>query len=290
MTPPDDGFPRTRWELPAAESFALLEGPSADGKRALKLALLELVARTRLAVVNVEEAKRFGRIKHTAVLRSTGGAGRLAGSLASVMDHYDRTPKHSYRDSTVGIPVTELARAVAEDGGLSGWIKRVVMPELQIHGLYDQQTRKALGIFTRTSWERTAAGEQARDDLVRRIGQGERGFRDWVDTDPARALAFVGVAGSSLLLMDALHPDIRRLREQTAANSGASVASGGESSADRDETVNDITLDSTEGLDADAFDLDLDLGAFDSLDSAFAAIDAGVDSGGDGGGDGGGGD
>ncbi len=161
----------------------------------------------------------------------------------------------------------------------------MLLPELQIHGLYDQQTRKSLGIFTRTSWERTAAGEQARADLVRRTGQGERGFRDWVDTDPARALAFVGVAGSSLLLMDALHADIRRLREQPAANSGASVTSGGESSADHDGTVNDVTLDGTEGLNADAFDLvDLDLWAFVSLDSAFAAMDAGVDSGGDGGG------
>lgn len=284
MIVPDDGFPRTRWELPGAESFVLLEGPSTDGKRAMKLALLELVARRRLAVVNVEESKRFGRTKHTAVLRSTEGTGQLAGSLASVMDHYDRNPKHSYRDGTVGIPVADLAQAIAQDEGPSGWVKRVLLPELQIHGLYEQQTRRALGILTRTSWERTTAGELARADLVRRTGQGERGFRDWVDTEPALALAFVDVAGSSLLLMDAFHPDIRRLREQTATNSGASLASGGESSADRDETVNDITLDGTEGLDADEFDLDI--GAFDSLDSAFAAIDAGVDSGGDGGGGG----
>ena len=287
MIVPDDGVPHTRWELPAAESYVLLEGPSADGKRALKLALLELVARRRLAVVNVEEQKRFGRIKHTAVLRSTGGAGRLSGSLASVMDHYDRNPKHSY---TEGIPVTQVARAVAEDGGLSGWVKRVVLPQLQIHGLYEQRTHKSLGIFSRTRWERTAAGELARADLVRRTGQGERGFRDWVDTDPARALAFVGVSGSSLLLMDALHPDIRRLREQASSDSGVYFATGGDE-AERNETVNDISFDGTEGLDANAFDLELNLGAFDTLDSAFDAIDAGVDSGGDGGGgDGGGGD
>jgi hypothetical protein len=269
----------------------LLEGPSADGKRALKLALLELVARRRLAVVNVEEQKRFGRTKRTAVLRSTGSAGRLSGSLASGMGHFDRTPQHTYPDGTAGVPVADVARTIAKDGGLSGWVKRVVLPELQVRGLYEQQQRKFLGIFTRTSWERTPAGEQVRADLVRRTKEGERGFRDWVDTDPARALAFVGVAGSSLLLMDALHPDIRRLREQAASDSGVYFAAGDGDDAERDEEMaDDVGVEGTGALDLGSFDFDLDLGSFDAIDSAFDAIDAGVDSGGNGGGgDGGGG-
>ncbi|MDQ3327276.1 MAG: hypothetical protein M3506_01955, partial [Chloroflexota bacterium] len=236
MAVPDTDFPRTHWELFSAESYVLLEGPSADARRALKLAMLELVARRRLVLVNVEEPRRFGRTKRTAVLRSVGGAGRLAGSLANVMRHYERATQHTYSDATVGVPMADLARAIAKDGGVSGWVKRVVLPELQLHALYEQQQRRTLGFFTRTRWERTPAGEQVRAELIRRTEYAVRDFRGWVDTDPARALAFVGVAGSSLLLMDSLHPDLRRLREQSlVGNTRMYVSAGSDDSDERNE-------------------------------------------------------
>lgn len=298
----DYGFGQERWTLPAPESYVLLEGSKADGARTLKLALLELVARKYLILHTVEEPRRFGRTKSTAVLSpGSADASTATGALRSVLERYGRAETKTYPDGTVGVPVAELARAMGTGGGLSTWVRDVVLPELELRGLYAREQRKRLGLFTTTQWTPTPAGEQLRQELLSRTQQGEREFRGWVDTDPARALAFVGIAGSSVFLLDQLHPDIRRLREQQGGDTGYYGAS--DASSDPDEMETEPDADASDagaleaggldmgGLDADAFSLDFDLGAFDGLDGAFDAIDAGVDSGTDaGGGDGGGGD
>ena len=127
---------------------------------------------------------------------------------------------------------------------------------------------------------------------------GEERFGQWVDGDPAQALAFLGVAGSSVLLMSPLHPDIRRLHERHRAE-GADAASVGVYPIIGDVSNNydlgDEPGNLLSGCDFGAFDLDLSV--FYALDSVFSAIDSGVDSGGGdggwggdrGGGDGGGG-
>ncbi len=98
----------------------------------------------------------------------------------------------------------------------------------------------------------------------------------WVDDAPAQALAFLGFAGSSSLLMEGLHPDLRRLREQRHTEAGAYLgAEGNDPEAGWGDTLNDLDLGA------------LDLSVLDGLDGALSAIDAAVGSGG--GGDGGGG-
>jgi hypothetical protein len=94
----------------------------------------------------------------------------------------------------------------------------------------------------------------------------------WVDDDPARALAFLAVAGSPPLLIEELHPVLRRLRERPQPKAGVYFfgAEGGTAG------------DDTEAVWGDALG---DLGALvlDGLDGALSAIDAAVGSGGGGG-------
>jgi hypothetical protein len=61
------GFGR-RWELTAPESYALLHGPKREhGTQAFKLALIELIARKKISLVE-EEKRGFFRRKGITLL------------------------------------------------------------------------------------------------------------------------------------------------------------------------------------------------------------------------------
>jgi hypothetical protein len=99
--------------------------------------------------------------------------------------------------------------------------------------------------------------------------------------------------------MTFLFPDLRLLQERMADSATVTSDATPEMGQYRtgDESGSIAAEEALSGLDVpgQAFDLssltfDFDLGTFDSLDSAFEAIDAGVDSGGGDGGDGDGGD
>lgn len=286
-------LPRNRWRLTAPESYVLLYGPKSGGG-ALKLALLELVARECLELVEVEERGAFGRTRTVAILRHGSGKRDPGGPpLDAVVELLGSVRNGASEGSSAGMPVVELARATRKQyGRFGGYAEAEVLPALMRRGLYERRERRFLGIFRYTRWEPTRAGVEARAELERNISLGEERFGEWVDVDPAQALAFLGAAGSSVLLMSPLHPDIRRLHERRRAE-GADAASAGVY-----PIVGDVSApDNPEGepgnllgyFDPGAFDLDL--GVFDALDGAFSAIDSGVDSGDGGwGGDGGGGD
>lgn len=239
----EGGWAANRWELSAPESHALLYGPKAKPGQVLKLAVLELVARKALALVEVEEPGFFGT-KKAAVLTDGPERGLSLGSrpLAAVLDLYGGIPRNSFPGGVTGARSTACSGSSPQRAGRS------------------------------------------RPRARRR----ERSFGDWVDREPARALAFLGVAGSSVLLMDAIHPDLQRLREEEEATGYA----GGVYTGDPDDTLQDDASppDSFEPGTLDFGALDLDFGAFGDLGSAFDSIDAGVDAGGGGDSGGGGGD
>ena len=87
-----------------------------------------------------------------------------------------------------------------------------------------------LGTFKDSPRETTRAGEATRAELAGSRFLGKEQFHRWVDSDPAQALAFLGLAGSSVPLMKELHPDIRRLREREHATGATAAISGGEAS------------------------------------------------------------
>jgi hypothetical protein len=293
------GF-RNRWELTAPESYALLYGPK-DARQIFKLALLELVARGHLELAETEEPGRFGRSRKAVVLRHGANRERPESrSLADVLTLFTGAVARPVGGRQTEMPVPELARSArTRYGSFEDYVETQVMPGLKRRNLFERRMRRRLGIFKTTRWEPTYAGEAAKAELAGSMTLGEEKFAEWVDREPSQALQFLGLAGSSVLLMPPLHPDIQRLRENPqyrhrddwyAAGYVPVVGSGMAEDAPDTEGAEDIGDPGALDLDA----LSLDPGG---LGDATSAIDSGMDSGGGGfwsgdggwGGDGGGG-
>jgi len=288
----DRGF-RNRWELPAPESYALLYGPK-DARQIFKLALLELVARGYLELAEIEEPGRFGRSRKTTVLRHGTNRGRPESrSLGAVLSLFTGAVARPVGGRQTEMPVPDLARSARTHyGSFEGYVEAQVMPALQRRNLFERRMRRRLGIFQTLRWEPTHSGEAARAELLGSMALGEERFAGWVDLEPSQALRFLGLAGSSVLLMSPLHPDVRRLRETPEARRSRDdwIAAGyvPVAGAAADDPGGERPGDGGDpgGLDLDT--LSLDFGALGGLGDASSAIDSGVDSSGGGFWDGGG--
>lgn len=146
------------------------------------------------------------------------------------------------------------------------------MPGLVSRGFYERQAQPGF-------WKITHAREVARTELERDLTTlGRERLSLWVDDESTQALAFLGAASSSPLLIEELHPNLRRLHDRHQTEGGAYLGAEGGAAGDDTEAVWGDTLG----------DLDLgtlDLSVLDGLDSALSAIDTAVGNGG--GGDGG---
>jgi hypothetical protein len=273
----EKGWRGSHWELTAPESYVLVYGPKAGGSRPFKLALMELVAGKCLVLTDAKDSALFGLWKRSVALLAPGARHQPldSRSLSSLLDLLGEMSPRTTRDGNVGIPVAKFARkARRKYGWMGGYAETEVMTDLVNRGFYERQEQRGL-------WKITRAGKAARTELERNLAtHGRERLSLWVDDDPAQALAFLGLAGSSSLLMKELHPDLRRLRERRHTETGAYLgaeggAEGNDPEAGWGDSLNDLDLGA------------LDLGALDGLDGALSAIDAAVGSGG--GGDGGGG-
>jgi hypothetical protein len=153
----------------------------------------------------------------------------------------------------------------------------VVMKAIVEKGYFHREQRTLLKIIPYQRWSLTRSGEAARARLTVSMRLGESQFGLWMDRQPNRALAYVGLMGPAILLMEPLHPDLKRLHEvQERTGDGGSGIS--DDASESEDPSGDLNL---EGLDLDVL--------YD-LDGTFDAIDSGVDAGGAGdGGDGDGG-
>ena len=276
------GWPRSRWELSAAESYALLYGSrTSKPSQPFKLAVLELVSRRVLELVEVERSG-FLRRKKIAVL-SMGDGTTDNEVLLAVQSLYLGCGKTVYPGGLVGAEVKTLAEQAGRTySSRKGFAEAVVMKALAEKGFFRREQRSFLSIIPYQRWSLTRSGEAARARLIVSMRLGESQFGRWVDRQPNRALAYLGLMGPAILLMEPLHPDLKRLHEEHERTGDGGGVPG----------------DGTEGEDSsgeDAMDFgDLDLGGFDldmlgDLDDTFDAIDSGVDTGGGDGGDGDGG-
>ena len=234
------GWPRNRWELSAAESYALLYGPkTSKPSQPFKLAVLELVYRRVLEMVEVEKSGLF-RTKKVAVLRK--GEGTTDNEvLLAVRDLYFTSGKSVYPDGVPGVEVKSLAeRASQQYSSRKGFAEAVVMKALEERGFYRRERRSFLGIIPYQRWALSRSGEAAREQLKLTMRLGESQFGRWVDREPNQALACLGLVGPAVLLMEPLHPDLQRLREvqdrtgDGVGSSGTSGDSQGEESSGED--------------------------------------------------------
>jgi len=280
----------TRWEPPGPESYVLLHGVDRPDAQPFKLAITELVARGALKLVEIEEPGVFGIRRHVSVLTQGSQRERVPErSLAAVQRIFGEAKLDSFSDGTIGVTVQDLAvTAQRRYRPLSAYTMDEVLPALIERGYYAREKRKILGIFPSSRYVLTPSGQAARADLQQRMDVGQAELHGWVRNDRSHALLYVGLAGSSMLLMPMLFADVEELRAEAASLPGVEEPGG---------------IGSGEGplMDPGLNVGALDLGAFGGLDAALGAIDAGIESGvgsgdggwggdgGFGGGDGGGG-
>lgn len=273
-----NAWSRSRPELTAPESYVLIYGPTAGGSRPLKLALMELIAGRRLALLDARDRGPLGLWKRSVALLAPGRDLRPpeSRSLTALLDLLAKIPPKTTLDGKSGVPVTEFVReALRKYGWPGGYAESEVAPSLSSRGLYQHASA---GFRATSGWKLTRAGEAAQADLERGLELRGKRLSLWVDEDPSQALAYLGIAGSSMMLMKELHPDLRRLHEQQVINGGFGVEGGG-SEAPPEDLFKDIDLGA----------LGFDLGALEGLDNAFSTIGSTISGGGGGGCDGGGG-
>ena len=199
--------------LGAPELYVLRHGPD-KATEIFKLALHELVARGVVKLAILQQGS--GRTTtHTVLLRPGVQRPReLSRPLSSIMDAYDGLTAQQPVDASTGIAVEELARALRErhQGTLSQWVTDEVVGTLVERHLYAEEQHKRLGLFNTTSYEPTPDGKAAQAELEASIKRAEDQFGSWASGEPARAAAFLAIAGPAVLVMPDLQPAIERFR------------------------------------------------------------------------------
>ena len=122
----------TRWYLTAAESLVLRDGSRAKPAEVLKLAVLELVTRRVLRLVEVEGRDWRGRPKPETVIGAGARPAPLDGPLAPIAAIALEASAKTYPDGTVGLGIPAFAHAFRIKHGNSPgqYIERSVLPAL----------------------------------------------------------------------------------------------------------------------------------------------------------------
>ena len=300
----------SEWDLTAPESLVLRDGPKAARQQVVKLALLELVTRGSLRLVDVEGRSWIGRSRVEKILASGHRPLPNTGPLAPIATAFYNATPATLPDGTSGRRISSVAQAFATGARTGGnrYRDETILPGLAARALYRRERSRLLGLFQRTRWVLTPDGERRRAELSRLLAEGERELSTHLVRDPREVAAVLAGTGAAALLMTASYPELNLLSQRLrAANTGDGGVTWAGSPVYTDSPdggapnePSPSPTDSTEAMstDAAAFEfgsLDiggLDLSAFDGVDAAFGAIDSGVDAGGGGdgsGGDGGGG-
>ena len=293
-----------RWELTAPESFVLRNGPyGSKPAEVIKLAVLELVTRRVLRLVEVESRDRRGGRTTEMVIGAGGRPAPLDGPLAPVAKIALEASAQTYPDGTVGLSIPGFAKAfVAKHGNLPHrYILQSVLPALEARGLFAGRQGTFFRIFPHKAWTRTPEGEVALARLAEITETAEREVSQWLEREPKRVASFLALAGAAALLVPAAYPAFEELarRLHSESDDGGIVPLAiilGTVLQSPDAEPDEQGTDAGQGTDVGGLDfsvLSLDFSGFAGLDGAFAGIDAGIDAGtasADGGGGGGGGD
>ena len=216
-----------RWDLSAPESLVLRDGPNAKPAEVIKLAVLELVTRRVLRLVEVETRNKRGKVKTEVVIGAGSRPAPTEGPLAVVARIALEAKVQTRPDGTVGIGLPAFARVfVASHKNVpKSFIDHSVLPALESRGLYRSERRKWLRIFTYTHWERTPAGDRALTQLGELTTTAERDVAEWSERQPQRLATFLAVAGGAALLVPAAYPTFEEFsnRIRTPPDDGSIV-------------------------------------------------------------------
>ncbi len=277
--------------LTAAEALVLQNPQLNQGRAALKLTLMELLARRIVTMRRDERKGMFGRTQHTDYLELAPDAAQRIPDVAhvrSVIEMIRAADKKGY-DATMLEVISQARKTFGAD--LAAYHSKHVVPNLIGRGLIEAYQAKRLGIFTTTKYRHTAQGETVRQQLAAHLEQA-RALPKTIERNPAQAAALVATLGGSILLVDELKPYYGRLSQAMRPGGGdAGVYIGDDDDSDNDDSS---SLDSSDFGFGDFGSFDFDFNTFHTLDTSMDAFDSSfdssADSGSDGGSDGGGSD
>ncbi len=244
------------WRLSAPESYVLLNGTE-ETAEPFKLAIMELVSRGVLALddfvfrgsadgadvgLNVQTGNK--------VLRSGPNATvPVEAPLASVVRIYQNIATMAFQGQ---VGVAEFLRQARRTyGSINAYTTVELLPALIERGLYGRKKGKRLWLFPVTRTVLTPAGQTARAELQQWVDLGQGSFGPWAGSDPRLAMAFLGGAGASVLLVPPVYTRLRGLYDEVDA-------------------PGDVNWDGSA--------IDFDPGSFTALDSSFDTLSSSVDT------------
>jgi hypothetical protein len=253
--------------LTAPEAHALLSLPRFDGAYAVKLGLMELLARGVLLASEELKPTLLGRRRFLCLRVAENVPDSLpvpAASLIAVV--------RAAEPSGGAITAIHAAASRAYKAKFAHFLVDQVGPSLVARGLAEASSKRLLGMIPLTRFERTAAGEATRARIEAAM-HAARAIPQCLDSDLAQAVALAAAAGSAILMVDGLRPYYRKLaeamRDRGADLGYTPILDGGSGTA---EGVSG-------GPDFGSFDFGgCDFGSFDGFESCFDAFDSGFDS------------
>lgn len=260
--------------LSAPEGLVLMN-PRTSGREAVKLGLMELLAKRALIVQKAERKGLFGK-RQTRVKVASGS--RLRKPHMQMLHRALFSVVRLKWGEADGVTMRVLVKGLHKPFGanLQGFVSHYVRRDLIVNGLLEQKTKRFLGMIPYASYQLTAAGKKAHARLDQQMQQA-RTLPKLLASDPAQAAALAIALGGSVLLVEELRPYLEELagvvRQYGAGGEGGDAGYG----ADEELTWE---------LDAEALNA-LDAGMAD-LEASFDAATSDGNNGGNGGGNGGG--
>ena len=286
----------TRWDLTAPESLVLRDGTRAKPGEVLKLAVLELVTRRVLRLVEVEGRSWRGRPTSETVIGAGARPAPVDGPLAPIAAIALEATAKTYPDGTVGLGIPAFTHAFRIKHGNSPgqYVERSVLPALEARGLFERRQGKWLGLFASTTWTRTPEGDRALARLDELTTTAERDAAEWSERDPVRLAGFLAAAGGAALLVPSAFPVFEAFSDRLRSDDGGgAMVAALIVPAFGDDSGPGHGMSDLGGIDLSG--LSLDFSAIAGFDGGLAGMDAslgaglaGADGGGGGGGDGGG--
>lgn len=269
-------------QLTPPEQFLLLDPQNASPSELIKIGLLALAAS---GIVRVTEGPTKGFLKRQATSLFNLVPGRsldAPGSLAPLVEIVQRAGGGSTE-----VVAKEARRAFGDK--LLGY-RQKLQEGLERRGFLSKSTKPVMFVFTRQTYEPTAAGMMARAQIRKAIESTWR-LPNLIYSNPAEAAALMVIAGSSLLIVPELREHYQRMGEIARKHNSDGGDSGdvGSWSSSSDSALGTFDSSAFANFDTTSFSaLDSSMGSFDSsFDSSFGGDGGGDSGGGDGGGGGG---